>query len=131
MRSEALTVHPDGQRLVHVISLLSSSTVAQAGTSIENERRKEFRYNTDEAVTLQALNPLSTDRCHGHLTDVSRSGMKLRAGARVESGTLIKISLQHVIAFGEVRYCKKMGAVFHFGVKLSQVVQVSTPYRPI
>jgi hypothetical protein len=30
-------------------------------------------------------------------------------------GTLIKLSLRNVIAFGEVRYCMEVGDAFHFG----------------
>ena len=110
------------QRLVQEISSLSSSEVAQLGESLNDEMRKERRYKTDETVSLQSLNPFSTERCPGQLADVSRSGMKLQAPVRVERGTLIKISLRNVIAFGEVRYC--MEVAFHFGVQLSEMVQL-------
>ena len=112
------------QRLVREISSLSSSEMAQRGVSLNDEMRKEPRYKTDETVSLQTLNPFSTERYPGQLADVSRSGMKLQTQVRVECGTLIKISLKNVIAFGEVRYCVEVGDAFHFGVQLSQMVQL-------
>ncbi len=112
------------QRLVDEISSLSASGLAQLGTALTGEMRKEPRYKTEEAITFQTLNPFSPDRYPGHLADVSRGGMKLRIPVRVECGTLIKISLKSMIAFGEVRYCAPMGDEFHFGVQISQTVQI-------
>jgi hypothetical protein len=111
------------QRLVREISSLSSSEVVQLAASLNDEMRKEPRYKTDETVSLQTLNPFSTERYLGQLADVSRSGMKLQTPALVECGTLIKIILKNVIAFGEVRYCVQVGDAFHYGVQLSQMVQ--------
>jgi hypothetical protein len=112
------------QRLAHEISSFSASGVAQLGTALTGEMRKEPRYKTDEVVSLQTLNPFSPDRHSGRLADVSRSGMKLQIPVRVECGTLIKIGLKNMIAFGEVRYCVPVGDVFHFGVQVSQTVQL-------
>jgi hypothetical protein len=116
------------ERLVREISSLSSSDVAQLGASLDDEMRKEPRYKTDETVSIQTLSPFSTERYPGQLSDVSRSGMKLQTQVRVECGTLIKISLKNVIAFGEVRYCVEAGDAFHFGVRLSQMVQLGKPH---
>jgi hypothetical protein len=112
------------QRLVREISSLSSSGVAQLGTALNGEMRKEPRYVTDENVSLQTLRPFSTDRYQGRLADVSRSGMKLQSPVRVECGTLIKIGLKNMLAFGEVRYCVQVGDAFHCGVQISQTVPV-------
>ncbi len=112
------------QRLVQEAISLSSSGVTQLGTTLAGEMRKEPRYKTDEAATLQTLNPFSPDRYPGRLADVSRTGMKLQIPVRVECGTLIKISLKNMIAFGEVRYCVEVGDAFHFGVQVSQTVQL-------
>ncbi len=112
------------QRLVHEINSLSSSSVAQLGYALTGEMRKEPRYKTEEAVLLQSLNPFSADRYSGRLADVSRSGMKLQIPLRMARGTLIKISLKNMIAFGEVRYCVEMGDEFHFGVQVFQTVPI-------
>jgi hypothetical protein len=112
------------QRLVREISLLPLSGAVQFGTSVEDEKRNEHRYKTEEAVSLQALSPFSIERYPGKLADVSRNGMKIQTLVRAESGTLLKISLKNVIAFGEVRYCRKLEDGFDCGVQLSQVVQV-------
>ena len=112
------------QRLVQEISLLPLSNLDPLGVPGAEEKRREPRYQTEDAVSLQALSPFSANRHLGKLADVSRSGMKIQTPVRVESGTLIKISLKNVIAFGESRYCVKMGDGFHFGVQLSQVVSV-------
>lgn len=48
--------------------------------------------------------------------------MKLQIPVRVERGTLIKICLNNMIAFGEVRYCVQVDDAFHFGVQVSQTV---------
>jgi PilZ domain len=116
------------ERLVREISLLPLSGVVQSGTSLEAEKRRERRYDTEEGVSLQALSPFSTDRYQGKLADVSRNGMKIQTRVRAESGTLLKISLKNVIAFGEVRYCLKREDGFHCGVRLTQVVQVRSPH---
>jgi PilZ domain len=112
------------QRLVREAISLSSSGAAQIGATLNGDMRKEPRYKTDEVATLQTLNPFSPDRYAGRLADVSRNGMKLQIPIRVECGTLIKISLKNMIAFGEVRYCVEFGDAFHFGVQVSQTVQV-------
>ena len=121
--------HVCDQRLVREISLLPSSRVVQSGTSLEAENRKERRYDTEEAVSLQSLSPFSADRYQGKLADVSRNGMKIQTPVRAESGTLLKISLKNVIAFGEVRYCLKLEDGFHCGVRLTQVVEVRSRPR--
>jgi hypothetical protein len=114
------------QRLVKEISSLSTSALAQLGTALTGEMRKEPRYKTEEAITFQTLNPFSPDRYPGRLADVSRSGMKLQIPVPVECGTLIKISLKSMIAFGEVRYCVQVGDTYHYGVQVSQTVQLTS-----
>jgi PilZ domain len=113
------------QRLVQEIRSLSEAGVSQLGAALTDEMRKEPRYKTDETVSLQTLSPFSPDRVSGRLADVSRSGMKLQIPMRVECGTLIRISLKNMIAFGEVRYCVQVGDAFHFGMQVSQTVQLS------
>ena len=117
------------ERLVREISLLPLSGAVQSGTSLEAEKRMERRYDTEEAVSLQALSPFSVERHQGTLADVSRNGMRIQTLVRAESGTLLKISLKNVIAFGEVRYCMKREGGFHCGVRLTQVVQVRSQHR--
>jgi len=117
------------ERLVREISLLPLSGVVQSATSLEAEKREERRYDTEEAVSLQALSPFSVERYQGKLADVSRNGMKIQTAVRAESGTLLKISLKNVIAFGEVRYCLKRDDRFHSGVRLTHVVQVRSHHR--
>ncbi len=117
------------QRLVREIGLLPLSEVLQSGTLLGDEKRHERRFNTEEPISLQALSPFSIERYPGKLADVSRNGMKIRTLVRAESGTLLKISLKNVIAFGEVRYCRKLEDGFDCGVQLSQVVQVRSDHR--
>ena len=112
------------QRLVQEFNSLGASDLAQLGASLSDEMRKEPRFKTDEVACFQTLSPFATNRYPGQLADVSRTGMKLQTPVQMESGTLIKVTLKSVIAFGEVRYRVQVGDVFHYGVHLSQMVQL-------
>jgi len=112
------------QRLVREFNSLAASELAQLGASLSDEMRKEPRFKTDEVASFQTLSPFATNRYPGQLADVSRAGMKLQTPVQMESGTLIKITLKSVIAFGQVRYRVQAGDVYHYGVQLSQMVQL-------
>jgi predicted anti-sigma-YlaC factor YlaD len=112
------------QTLVREFNSLATSDLAQLGASLSDEMRKEPRFKTDEVASFQILSPFATNRYPGQLADVSRSGMKLQTPVQMECGALIKITLKSIIAFGDVRYRVQVGAAFHYGVQLSQMVQL-------
>jgi len=110
-------------RLVECVRFVSElATLSHAQELGFDERRQEPRFPTDEIVSVQELNPFSPERFDGALLNVSRGGIGFRTGRLLEAGGLLKVRLKSVIAFGEVRYCAKIGDEFHVGVKLSEVV---------
>jgi hypothetical protein len=82
------------------------------------EKRSEPRISTDDAGVLQKILPFSPDRLPIRILDVSKGGMKVGVLDSLEPGTSVKVRLQAMIAFGEVRYCRTAGGSYHAGIQL-------------
>jgi len=86
------------------------------------ERRREPRIATDDAASMQVLNPLLDGRVAIRVLDVSRNGLKLCTLTHLQRGTLVQVYLRNIVAMGEVRHCVKIGDEFHAGVRLDDVL---------
>jgi hypothetical protein len=60
----------------------------------------------------------------GTIIDISKSGLRLELGTALTKGRRIEIVTfpAGLIIFGEVKYCRRVGAVFHAGVLIEGVV---------
>jgi hypothetical protein len=88
------------------------------------ERRRDKRFAADEPVIIQVVNPFESEHVAARIKDVSRTGVMLELPASIFAGSLIKIHIGKLIAFGEVRYCGRAGSQFRAGVILHDVIDV-------
>jgi hypothetical protein len=95
-----------------------ATTTSYAGL----ERRREPRIPTDDAASMQVLNPLLDGRFAIRVLDVSRNGLKLSTLTYLQRGTLVQVYIRNIVALGEVRHCVKIGDEFHAGVRLDDVL---------
>lgn len=85
------------------------------------ERRSEARYPTHDPAEIRIL-PLSGPRLPATVVDVSRSGLRLELATQLARGLDIEIVVAAKLAvFGEVRYSRRVGVVFHAGVRIRDV----------
>jgi hypothetical protein len=87
------------------------------------EKRREPRFASDSAMSLQLLRPLSFERLTGRINNVSRGGMAIRLAKSLERGTLVQVRVGTVVLLGEVRHCSKVGEEFSVGVQLEDVME--------
>lgn len=86
------------------------------------EKRREPRFPSDSAISLQVLRPLSFDRLTGRITNVSRSGVAVVLNRALERGTLVQVRVGVMVLLGEVRHCARTGKEFTIGVLLEDVM---------
>jgi hypothetical protein len=87
------------------------------------ERRRETRYPTQDAAEVEVRHG-EILRMPAMVVDVSRSGLRLELPAAVGRGEQVKISLpRQVVILGEVRHCRRAGAVYYAGVLILDVFQ--------
>jgi PilZ domain len=87
------------------------------------EKRKERRYPTNDAADVKLL-PDDGKHLPGTIIDISKSGLRLELSTGLTKGRRIEIITfpAGLIIFGEVKYCRRVGAVFHAGVQIEGVV---------
>jgi hypothetical protein len=87
------------------------------------EKRKETRYPTNDAADVRLL-PGDGKHLPGTIIDISKSGLRLELSTALIKGRRIEIITfpGGLIIFGEVKYCRRVGAVFHAGVLIEGVV---------
>jgi hypothetical protein len=94
------------------------------------ERRREPRMLTDDAATMQVLNPLLDGRLAVRVLDVSRNGLKLSTDIQLHRGTLVQIYIKNIVAMGEVRHCVRIGDEYHAGIQLDDVLAYHSDEKP-
>ena len=94
---------------------------SSSGGTIETiDRRRDPRFPTCARVEIELQNPVA-QRMKGIVRDVSASGLRLEAQAAITVGTPIKISLDHIVIHGEIRYCRPSGTGFNAGMLVHDV----------
>lgn len=88
------------------------------------EKRRERRYPTNDPVKVRT-SPYTAAPIPAKIVDVSRSGMKLELVTPLQRDARIEVLMPFtkLVVFGEVRYCRRSGAVYHAGVLIENVVQ--------
>jgi hypothetical protein len=109
-------------RQAEAVAFVQRVAVATTTSYAGLERRREPRISTDDAASMQVLNPLMDGRVAIRVLDVSRNGLKLSTLAHLQRGTLVQVYIRNIVAMGEVRHCVKIGDEFHAGVRLDDVL---------
>ena len=88
-----------------------------------SDKRKETRYPTNDAAEVRVL-PSDGQNFPATIIDISKSGLRLELSAPLLKGRRIEImtTARKLVIFGEVRYCRRVGGVFHAGVLIEGVV---------
>ena len=92
---------------------------ASVTTEIE-QRRKEPRLPIHQEATISLLdNGRVLDSV---LTDISRSGARVRLNETLKVGTTVCIETNTTMLAGEVRYCRKVENQFEAGIETTDIV---------
>ena len=87
--------------------------------TLSSDKRREARYPTNGNAVV-GLATDSGNRVCAQVLDISRSGMKLQMGKRLEPGATVHISLNEIVCRGEIRYRQAVGGAFEYGVALER-----------
>ena len=103
---------------------MSMKTETTCAAVAVQEKRRERRYPTNDPVQVRTY-PYTGVPVPANVVDVSRSGMKLELVTALARGARIEVLMasSNLAIFGEVRYCRKAGAMYHAGVLIEDVVQ--------
>jgi hypothetical protein len=97
-----------------------------AGGAGALERRQEARYPTQDAVEVKIL-IMDGPLLPATIIDISRSGLRLQMSTSLGKGMRLEIVYPRtIVIFGEVRYCRRQGSIFHAGVLIEDVIYSKT-----
>jgi hypothetical protein len=98
-----------------------TSSVGYAELKAFLDQRRETRYRTNDAVTVEILQA-GFERTIASIVDISRSGLCLLSESTIAKGAQVKVRLdKQVIIFGEVQYCRPARGGFHSGIVIQDV----------
>ena len=98
-------------------------SVVPADKAALSEKRREPRYPCNDAVAVRVMS-IGPRHFPATVLDVSRSGLRLELATPIAKGSEIEVAARtQLVVFGEVRYCRRAGEVFHVGVLIRDVVQ--------
>ena len=84
------------------------------------EMRAARRVPTNDPATIEVVNPVALDQWEIRVRDVSEGGMGLRTPRPLDRGTEVIVRRDTVIAYGEVRYCVRVGKLFQVGIRIQE-----------
>jgi len=92
----------------------------------DRETRKEARYPTNDQASVSVA-PQHSQKRPCKILNVSRSGLQLELAEALTVHIVVEVAIiggvsGGVIIFGEVRYCRQVGDVFHAGVEIQDAV---------
>jgi hypothetical protein len=98
-----------------------TSSVGYAELKAFFDQRREARYRTNDAVTVEILQA-GFERTAASVVDISRSGLCLLSESTIGKGAQVKVRLdKQVVIFGEVQYCRPARGGFHSGIVIQDV----------
>lgn len=110
--------------MTHAKPAISIPDIASVRATQVAERRREARYPTNDPAEIQIL-PWSTATVAlpSTIIDVSKSGLRVKLATTLARGIRIEIMVKprRLVIFGSVRYCRRLGPVFHAGVLIEGV----------
>ena len=88
-----------------------------------NERRAESRFESSNTpAELSIIEGPSVTTIPSTVVDISRSGLKVVADRRIGTGQQVRIKMEKLIVFGDVRHCRPVATGFESGIKISDVI---------
>jgi len=109
--------------------IVESSRTSTSRGKLFWEQRRETRYTTNDPARVATLPP-TTDPMSGTVVDVSKSGMRLEVPTALAKGCRVEVVIPgKITVYGEVRYCRKSGAVFQAGVLIEGTLSEDTVSR--
>jgi hypothetical protein len=85
------------------------------------ENRKSPRVETDDPAVLTILRPEKASRVKIRILNASKEGLKLQVPTELMTGAFVQVHVRDLFILAEVRYCNKMGKLFHAGVMIHDV----------
>jgi len=105
--------------------LIENAKTSRSHAAPSVEKRKEARYPTRDAALVRELPPAhNREELPATVIDVSKSGLRLELERQLWKGSRIEIAIvpRKLVIFGEVRYCRRSGAIFQVGVLIEGLV---------
>jgi hypothetical protein len=86
------------------------------------DRRRKPRIPLDVHARMKSVNPLTSTgpSSIARIVEISRGGLKLRAGERFMVGASVQIVAERRVFTGKVRHCQSIDGDFHIGVQLAE-----------
>ncbi len=85
------------------------------------ENRRSPRVETDDPAVLTILKPERSSRVKIRILNASKEGLKLELAAELMAGAFVQVHVRDLFILAEVRYCLRVGALFHSGVLIHDV----------
>jgi hypothetical protein len=106
--------------------LLNAVSLRLAATSdLQQPKRREPRVLKTGVGIVQSLSPLSFEKVHADIDDVSPLGYGLHIPVAMEPGGIIGLDVDGLLSIGTVRFCRPTGdGRFRLGIELQ-----ATPKR--
>jgi PilZ domain len=110
--SEAVYCHPepDGSYRIGVRMLEGSDGVLRAERRIQLDALAEL-------TTVTAQQPITV-----RVIDISSSGLGVKLDSALEAGQMAYVELEHGVAFGEIRYCRKIEGGYRAGLFVEEFI---------
>jgi len=105
--------------------LIESAQTSRPHAGPSLEKRKEARYPTRDAALVRELPPAQNrEDLPATVIDVSKSGLRLELERQLWKGSRVEIAIvpRKLVIFGEVRHCRRLGAIFQVGVLIEGLV---------
>ena len=92
----------------------------------QTDKRRESRYPTKDDVEVSIM-PHADKRHKAKVLNVSRSGLQLELQIELQPGMMVQVvTPRRLVIFGEVRYCRVFGGVFHAGIHIEDTILSSS-----
>jgi hypothetical protein len=95
------------------------------------ESRREHRFKLNQTLTVRVLGSRLWPVMQASILDASGSGMRLRSGLPVPSGTPIEIESDHLLSKGSVCRCESEQDSYEIGIQVSETGPVSEPHAHV
>ena len=92
-------------------------------SGLVTDRRRDRRIPFNIQATFKVLRFGSGEHIQARIVNVSKAGLEIRTGRRLETGTHVEVKWPMVAAFGEVKYCLHVAAEeFAVGIEIEDFI---------
>ena len=87
------------------------------------ERRQERRIRVDIQAEVTVLSFVDSDKRQARISNVSKSGLGIKIGSHLETGTYVEVRWLSLAVFGEVKYCRSVAPdEFEVGIQVENII---------